>query len=140
MTTPPMTINPYDLLDDEKMRNGPMVVFWNQDEEIRPNREFPDYDLPRRPFHAWLFRLRRFKMELRLAPPPDEKELAEWGARVAKTLGVTWGDPLEGDRAAYVIGYTFARNAPAAIATAGYVLKKLDEFHVGAVQVRVEAR
>lgn len=133
-----MTINPEDLMDREKMLRGPLVVFWNQDEEILPNRPMPEYAPPKRKLRHRLLRVRPFKIELRLAPPPDEGDLGAWGARVAQTLGTTWGTPQEGDRAAYLVGFTFARDAPGAVASAGLVLKNLKGFQVGAVQVRAQ--
>jgi hypothetical protein len=134
---PAMTFDAADLLDERRMREGPVVVFWNQNEWIEPRRPMPlGGPLPKRSPIQRARRLKPWHIEMRLQPPPGE-DLQEWGQRIAQCLGVPWGEPREGDRAVWLPGSTWARNAGGAIGSAGVVFKQLADFQLAAAQIRV---
>jgi hypothetical protein len=136
---PPMVFDAAALLSDERMVNGPMVVWWNQDEEETPNRPHEWGDPPRVRLRDRLLGRRPFKVEIRLTPPPAE-DLEEFGHRIAAKLGLPWkyGPPRPEDRAVWLPGEVLARTAPHALGSAGLALKQLDGVSVSAAQIRVE--
>lgn len=136
---PEMTFSVDQLLDPKPMKDGPMDVFWNQDEWIPPtNDAIPLGDeWPRRTLVQRALRCRRWHGAVRIAPPPDT-DLGEWGKGVAAKLGVPWtNEPQEGDRAVWLPMTIWARNAGQAIGSAGLVFKALDGFTVGQAAIRV---
>lgn len=135
---PPMTFNAGALLDEERLRNGPLDVFWGQDEWIEPSRPLPTGDPPKRRWWHRLLGFKPFALDMRLAPPESE-DLYEWGAGLAAQLGLDLlNAPRHGDRAIWLPGSVLAKNAGAALGSAGKVLRRLEGVHVSAVQVRVQ--
>jgi hypothetical protein len=136
---PPMVMDADMLLRPEAMRDGPLVVYWNQEAWIDPGRPLTQAtELPPKKFRARLFRCKPWSIQIRIAPPPDA-DLETWGIAVAKKLSVPWeGQPKEGDRAIWMPGSTWARNAGGALGSASKVFHQLDGFQIGAAQIRVE--
>lgn len=136
-----MTFDPAELLDPDKMQNGPMTFFWGQDEYVEP-RVGIDVDRPvpgRRSFRQWLRRVRPWTLDVRLMPTPDT-DLNAWGQTVAKTMGVRWtGEAAPDHRAVWLPGLTWARNAGEALASSKYIFDALAGFELAEVQVRVAA-
>lgn len=126
------------LLRPEAMRDGPLVVFWNQEAWIEPDAPILGTDeMPPKKLVQRLLRCKPWSIEIRLAPPPDA-DLETWGVAVAKKLGVPWsGPPKDGDRAVWMPGATWARNAGGALGSASLVFKDLNGFQIGAAQIRV---
>lgn len=131
-------LNAEDLLDPDRMRNGPFDVLWNQDEWIEPNRPMaPGDEWPRRKLIQRVLRFKRWHGAARLAPPPDA-DLEQWGVAIAIKLGIPWdGPPQEGDKAIWLPMTIWARTAPQAIASAGRGIRRLDGFKLGAAAIRV---
>lgn len=138
LSIPAAVFNVGDLLDDEKMRRGPLEVLWAQDKWIEPNRPLPIPDLCGRPLRARLMRLRPFWISIRVAPPDNEADLGAWGRAVAAKLGTEWlEDPKDGDKAVWLLAHVFARQAGAALGSAGRIFHRLDGFQISQAQVRV---
>jgi hypothetical protein len=134
----PMVMDADMLLRPEAMRNGPLVVYWGQDEWIEPNGPLPAItEVPRKGLLQRLLRCKPWTIEIRIAPPPDE-DLETWGQAIAKKLAVPWGGrPKETDRAIWLLASTWARHAGGALGSAAKVFNALDGFKVGAAQIRV---
>src|SRR4051812_38942522 len=116
-----MAFDPTSLLSDERLEDGPLVVYWNQEREEFPREPVPEVE--ERPLR-WLWRLlgvRRWRFAIRLTPPPGEP-LAGWGQLVADQLSMTWRAPLDSDRAVWIYGGVFARNASNALGSMQKVL------------------
>lgn len=125
-----------DLLDPEVARNGPVDVLWNQDEWIPCNRVLQTPPIPRRPWWARLLRMRPFFLLIRLEPGAGD-DLADFGRRVSKRLGVRWdGPPRDEDRAVWLPGGVFAWNAGRALASSRRIFERLDGLNVVRAQVR----
>jgi hypothetical protein len=136
-----MVLNADELLDDDAMKNGPMTVFWNQDEWVEPNGDpLPEPTLDawsHRPLKARLLRAKPWAIEMRLAPPPDT-DLGEWGNELTRCFGAELAaPPKEGDKAVWMSFGTWARNAGEAVGSAGLAFKKMDGINLSAVQIRV---
>jgi hypothetical protein len=138
MTTPPMTFRVEDLADDERMQNGPMVVFWGQDAEVPFLGDTFDWPAKRQPLRSRLLLRREFRIMIRLQPP-EGVDLKQYGQDVARILGIPYGgDPKDHHKATWIPATVYVRNAPQALASAGRVLIRLGKFETSAVQVRVE--
>jgi hypothetical protein len=139
-----MTFQVGELMDPERILNGPMVVYWGQDEaiptpaHIRESLPIPE---PRKP--SWRERrkkMRPWKFMIRLQPLPEE-DLSEWGGRVSAALGTPW-KPARQDpnhTAIWLPGSCLATDAPTVIGACGDVLEKLQGFTIVAAQVEAEA-
>jgi hypothetical protein len=133
-----MTFDPAALLDNDKMKNGPLAVVWNQEGWIEPNKPLDKNGgyLPKRKLRHRLLRLRPWRVEIRLAPPPDV-DLSEWGNAIAATLGFPFSTPEEGDSVLWMWGGSWARNAGGALGGAGKFLRQLEGHYISAGGIRV---
>lgn len=140
MTTPAMTWNVNEVMDDVALRDGPMIVMWGQSEWIEPSVPLPALPLgalPKRTLRQRLWRVRPWRIDYRLKPTPGQT-LNEFGRAIADQFGVNLlAAPGPDDKAIWLIAGTWARNAPGAISSAGLLLKAMEDIQVVAVQVRV---
>lgn len=142
MTTPAMTFDVGQLLDGDKLRNGPMTLFWNQDEFIPCNHKIDYGEPPKRKLIHRLLRVRAFRFDVRIAPPKDmaPAELSEWGKAIAARLDVPWqNEARDGDRAVWLPGWVWCKTAGQAVGSARHVFNKLDGLTIGQAQVRAIA-
>ncbi len=133
---PSMTFRVDDLIDADKLKHGPLVVYWGQDGYVAPNKDIA-VDWRRPPRYRWLRLLgcRPFRFNLRVAPPAGEN-LDDWGRSVADRLGVPWmGTPEAGDVAVWLPGLVMAKSAGEAVGSIQKVFDRLDGFFVSAVQI-----
>jgi hypothetical protein len=139
-----MTFQVGELMDPERILNGPMVVFWGQDEAVpTPAHIGGSLPISEPPKPSWRQRrkkMRPWKFMIRLQPPADE-DLDEWGGRVSAALGVAWKpsrkDPTH--TAIWLPGSCLATDAPTVIGECGNVLERLQGFTIVAAQIEVEA-
>lgn len=136
----PMTMNADDLLDRDKMLNGPMVVMWGQEDYI-PVRDPQRFKLepPKRRLIERLSRRKPWRIMVRLQPPEGE-DLELFGRKIAASLGIEgkWDSRDPSDKAVWLPASGWYPNAPAAIGAAGRVLNRLSDLPVAAVQVEVQ--
>lgn len=136
---PAMTFDPATLLDPERMRNGPLVVYWQQDGEIDAPPDLPLAPRPAVKGRYRLMRCRPFGLTMRLAPPPGRVSLEEFGNDICDRLGIErhrLDDPA--NKAVWLTGSTVARQAPGGLVAAGRLLTQLEGIYISACQVRVD--
>jgi hypothetical protein len=100
-------------------RTGPLIALWNQRGWIEPNHPelLPEtINFGRRNSRRRCLRLKPFFFLVRVQPP-KEKDLAEFGREVAELFKLpdTQPDPQEGDRAVFLAGGQWARDAAHAL-------------------------
>lgn len=138
--SPPMTFRLEDLLDPDRMINGPFVVLWGQDEYIPPSDPLTFGERPPVSLRARLRGMRAFKIEFRFAPPAG-RDLREFGRAIAGLLDLPHEDdlpPKPEHRAIFVPGALVAADAPGALGAAGRVVTRMHGLEVAEVQIRVE--
>lgn len=137
-----MNIRPETLLDRERIRNGPMVVFWGQEAEEYWTRPEPINfgEVPGRKLRHLLRRQAPWRFTIRLAPGPAEESLSIFGERVAMRFGQHLRDTPDAGkhRAIWQSGVAFAATAPDAVGCVARMLPALEGISVSAVQIRVE--
>lgn len=138
MSAPAMTFSTDELLDRDRMKNGPMTVFWNQDDWVRPSKPLDYGQKPKPKLWQRLLRLRLFKLDIRLMPPEDA-DLLTWGKEVAAQVGVPWqGEPEDGDKAVWLVGACFARNPAQVVGGTRKVFDKMPGRLIRQAQVQTE--
>lgn len=139
-SVPPMSFRIEDLMDADRMKNGPMVVFWNQEGYIPCNKPLRYGERPKVPFAVRLRGWRPWRIEIRLAPPEGE-DLQAFGHMLIERLDLPKmeGAPGDGDRGIFLPGGVVTPDAGSAIASAASIFKHLGGVEVSAVQVKVEA-
>lgn len=139
------SVNVDELLNPETFRHGPFEVLWNQDDWIPHKRSgdpvaYSQAEWRRRTFLQWLLRYRKWRIDMRLAPP-EGVDLYAWGTNLGAALGVPFHDGVEdSDKAVWLPMTTWARHAGQALASASKPLRDLEghNIEVAQMQVRVE--
>lgn len=138
---PPMNFRVEDLLDPDRMLNGPLVFYWGQDDRV-PHRGKPiEWSEPgKMPLKFRLRRAKWWRIVVRLQPPAGE-DLFDFGVRTCAALGQPAPPREPSDTEATAMWFPMlapAKDAPGALACASVFLAQLTSLEASACQIEIE--